>query len=74
MGVFSFGAFVRLDGNWDKDALVHVTQLKVAESGVRVEASECVREGDRLWVKVFTQTTFTIFNSLYVVGISVQNL
>ncbi len=32
MGIHPFGAFVRLDGE-EKDALVHVTQLKVGREG-----------------------------------------
>lgn len=51
-GIHGFGAFVRLDGNWDKDALVHVTQLKESEEGERVETASVVSEGDRVWVKV----------------------
>ena len=52
MGCHAFGAFVRLDGAWDRDALVHVTQLKVAAEGERVETGDVVKDGDRLWVKV----------------------
>jgi predicted RNA-binding protein with RPS1 domain len=51
-GIHGFGAFVRLDGKWDKDALVHVTQLKASEEGERVETASVVSEGDRVWVKV----------------------
>lgn len=51
-GVHGFGAFVSLDGSWDKDALIHVTQLKVAEDGERVETVDVVKEGDRVFVKV----------------------
>ena len=51
VSVHPFGAFVRLDDGL-KDGLCHVSQLKHAVAGKRVEARDVVSEGQRIVCKV----------------------